>query len=249
MKHVLSVGNLSVVVSDLTMVRATQILQGTQAIPMNVPVSSDVVQKLDLYSDHLISHSYAEGYGLLYACATSMQSGIPIKISEYVEHTGYVKQADNFTLVPGSYLVGDIKTFAMRDDLRDLEEGQHQLYDGAIVYMFKVPDSVDLDSPMYDQDNNTYSCDSGYLGIIRCDYLPVDFWIQHEEWCLLECDENRPMNYSVVTNMLPFTPAVGDDPTEPGFVFFAFGETHLSQLENTALDDLSIAQEQFYDDD
>lgn len=136
--------------------------------------------------------------------------------------------------VPGTYLIGDIKTLSGREDITHLDEGIHTLHDGAIVALYHIPEYLDGDSVMFDQDNNSYSCESGYLGIIRVDYLPFQTIFDHHN--AVESEEAELL-YSFETEMLPFSTSKFVEPDTSTYCI-SLGSRSLSHLENeNAYDD------------
>lgn len=133
--------------------------------------------------------------------------------------------------VPGNYLIGDIKTFSGRSDVESLDEGVHTLYDGAIVALYKIPDYLDSDELMYDQDNNSYSCESGYVGIIRADYLPFGTITEHH--AKIDADGDLHFHYTAVLFEFSTSKFETDDDGD----FIALGGRFLTHLENENAND------------
>lgn len=124
---------------------------------------------------------------------------------------------------PGVYLIGDIKTFSKRTDIQDLEEGIHTLEDGAKVAIIRVPEHAD--DVLIDQNENTFAIDSGYVGVIRADYLPTSVLTEFENQ---QDNEDTLPQFSFETILEPFTPQRIDDPLHEGDTVIALGGTFLS---------------------
>lgn len=107
---------------------------------------------------------------------------------------------------PGHYFVGDLKHFCELD-LPD--EGEFLLEDGAVVRQFKLSDQhyVDDIHIIRDTDNNDFRCPSGYIGIIRRDYIPTQILNKLEEEMMNEVidDEyHEPCGFTFIHAVEPF---------------------------------------------
>lgn len=151
----------------------------------------------------------------------------PIYVGPHEERTSYG---------PGVYLIGDIVTYSQIAGLESLGEGVHILENGCVITLFSAPDWFNTDNPMYDQDNNSYMCESGYIGIVRADYLPMEFYENHAIEQNKEYDnDSYSIPYWLKEEQEGFTVSKGYDDDDT-CDFYAIGPTFISPRYNENAD-------------